>query len=171
MYTCTQYVYMCNYEEFQWCIPFGFDVTYFNGSLVADTSNGVVLNIDILWRDESKPQKLFLADSMDYPLEGNTANCEAMLVASQRERLVKKISDNICWNNCYQYIPHIQCQDYVYINESIEILCRNYSTIWDMKMRYTKIMYCTVLRCATIKNKEKSCFPLCQTYKPTVIFN
>ena len=44
------------------------------------------------------------------------------------------------------------------------------STIWDVKVRQMKIKYyhTEALSCETIK---KSCFPLCQTYKPTIILN
>ena len=37
----------------------------------------------------------------------------------------------------------------------------------ENKVNENKVLsYCEALRCETIKNK-KSCFPLCQTYKPT----
>ena len=48
------------------------------------------------------------------------------------------------------------------------------------KVNENKVLYCKAIRCETIKNNEgikmwnnkkqpKSCFLLCQTYKPTII--
>ena len=39
------------------------------------------------------------------------------------------------------------------------------------KVSENKVLYCEALRCETIKNNKKSCFPLCQTNKPTIILN
>ena len=50
------------------------------------------------------------------------------------------------------------------VNESTEALCRKLSTI---KVNENKALYFKALRSETIK----SCFPLGQTYKPTIILN
>ena len=41
---------------------------------------------------------------------------------------------------------------------------------WN-KVNENKVLYCKALRCKTIKNNNKIGFPLCQTYKPTIILN
>ena len=66
-----------------------------------------------------------------------------------------------------------KCQDYVYIKWEY------WSTMYKIKhyLRYenkvneNKVSYCKAWRCETNKKQQKSCFPLCQTYKPAVIFN
>ena len=37
------------------------------------------------------------------------------------------------------------------------------------KVNENKVSYCKALRCETIEQTTKNCFPLCQTYKPTII--
>ena len=41
----------------------------------------------------------------------------------------------------------------------------------ENKANENKVLYCKSSSYETMKKKQKSCFPLCQTYKPTVTLN
>ena len=62
-----------------------------------------------------------------------------------------------------------KCQDYVYIKWVLKYY-ENKAQRDENKVNENKVLYCKALRCETIKN-NKNCFPLCQTYKPTIILN
>ena len=74
----------------------------------------------------------------------------------------------------YRSMTNRMCQDYVYIKWEY------WSTMWKIKhylrhenkVNENKVLsYCGALRCEAIKSNKKVCFPLCQTYKPTIILN